>query len=176
MLETRKGLESSKELLVTPRPCQEPVPASDSTQDVSVSAESGIVPEACEAVEHAAFRETVVDEVTPEGKLLIEVPDAAVVEEGTDVAPEASPLVAIPLDETAGSEPAEAPVVEEEVAGKFQTPAEVTAPVEASTDMATTITGPVAHESSDRSEAAPVPAPTASEALLSYFLSLAQNF
>lgn len=131
------------------------------------------------ALEDKAPIEAAEEDPSAESAVAVQIEAPAVVEEGTDVPEEASPETkiiydetsvsekeefspeaAIPLDETSGSEAAEAPVVEEEAAVQFETPAEVTALVEASTDIATQmIFSGSLHESSDPGETA-VPAPS----------------
>lgn len=126
------------------------------------------------ASEDKALIEPVEEDPAVESVVAVQIEAPAVVEEGTTVPEEASPEttiiydesfaseqeevspeVAIPFDETTGSEAAEAPVVKEEAAVQFETPAEVTAVVEASIDIATQmIFSGSPHESSDPGETA----------------------
>lgn len=180
-LEVQRVTGSWGDFLVAPEPQPEPVVAIHSTPEPSVSAEVGIVPEASEMTEEAPEDKMVIEaaeeDPAAESVVAVQIEAPTVVEEVTDVPEEApsettiiydetsaseqeevSPEVAIPFDETTGSEAAESPVVEQEAAVQFETLAEVTAPVEASTDNATQmISSGSPHESSDGGETA-VPA------------------
>lgn len=172
-LVTQEVLGSWEHILAAPEPQPELVIPTESVPEVAAPAEVSIEPEpeALSFLEEAALEESVVVQIAPEVETLVEAAEKdpaaestvavhaeapAIVEEWTAVPAEVSPQFAIPFDDIVVSEPAETSQIEEAaVPVMSETPAEVTALVEAPLDFAGPVTASAPpHESLESGEAA----------------------